>query len=539
MIILVLRLCNIYAQQPRLFSETLWIWSRSLTHIPTFSDSYVFYPALFQVALFLAEWVLFSFGYLLGLFKSIIEFDTMRLNNLSLFLFLGRFIVMLFSMGTTYLVYEIGKKFKDKNMGIIAMFFLGFNYLYFRESRFLYYNIPVSFFITLAFLFILNIFLYARKRDYILAGLIIGAGTALHYQGIFGLVPLLTAHFLRSDSGSFLKRMASRKLWFSLFLMPLVFIICTPYVIWEFNIFIERLYWQLARLNHIKAVQLVFFPRINGYIDYLSMFLKYDMLISILAFLGIIICVNNKKGILLLSFPIFFYICYGKAAEVHPEWITPVLPFLALLSAYFLIWLFEKIPSILVKQVYCLFISSLVVITPSLINIVKFELSNRIVDIEVVVQSWVSRKLPKDTVLLNNERKLIDDKPILQKIWSVFFTPDFKEPVMDTYKGSTIKISGKVIFPYYNGGIIRISVRSKNYYHGGPPDIASTYIRKPGAYSLFVPIDYGEVILRATYWESVDSKSPQYSSADTPLTINKFDREGVDLIVSSVSNYNH
>ncbi len=156
-IILLLRLCNIYAQQPRLFSETLWIWSRSLTCIPTFSNSHVFYPALFQLALFLFEWVFFSLGYFFGLFNSIIEFDTMRLDNLPLFLLLGRVVVILFSMGTIYLVYEIGKKFKDKNMGIIAMFFLGFNYLYFRESRFLYYNIPVTFFIMLAFLFILNI----------------------------------------------------------------------------------------------------------------------------------------------------------------------------------------------------------------------------------------------------------------------------------------------------------------------------------------------------------------------------------------------
>jgi len=514
-----------------LLSETIWVWNRSLTYIPTFLDTYVFYPNLFQIILFLVEWLLFSCGYFLGLFNSIIGFDTLRLNNLLLFLCLGRLVVIGFSIATIYLVYKIGKKLKDSDMGMAAAFFLGFNYLYFRESRFLYYNIPANFFIMLAFLFTLDVFLYAKKRNYILTGLIIGTGTALHYQGIFALIPLVMAHFLRSDSAGFLRRIASKKLGLSLLAALLAFSVWNPYYVWEFGVFIEKLHWNLTRLSHARLVQLGTGGNINGYVSYAVMLLKHDVLFSITALLGAIICATNKKGILLISLPVSLYLCYGRAAEVHPEWITPILPFMALLSACFIVWLFGRKSAALIKQRQLLFISSLAIVISSFLNIVKSDLFERVIDIRIVVENWVARKLPADTPLLDSDRNLIDDRPILQKIGYGFFTPDFKEPAMNTYKGPTIRISGEVIFPYYEKGIIRISVRSKNYYPAGPPDIASIQMRKPGAYFLLVPVDCGEVILRAAYWKSADSPSPEYSSSDTPLTITKFDRAGVDLIV--------
>ena len=113
---LALRLYNIYSQNPRLFSETIWVWSRSLVFIPTFSDSYVFYPSLFQIILFVFEWAFFICGYLLGFFNSIIDFDAKRLYDLLMFILLGRFVVVFFSIATIYTVYKVGNKFKDADI---------------------------------------------------------------------------------------------------------------------------------------------------------------------------------------------------------------------------------------------------------------------------------------------------------------------------------------------------------------------------------------------------------------------------------------
>jgi hypothetical protein len=447
-----------------------------------------------------------------------------------MFITIGRFIAILFSIGTIIVVYRIGKKIKNRDVGLIAMLFLAFNCFYMRESRFLYYNVPVSFFIMLGFLFILDIFFLGRKRDYILAGLTIGIGTALNYQGIFLIIPFFVAHFFRDKNTIGLsKRIFEKKILLCFASIVLSFILCTPYVLWQFNTFLERLNFNLARLNQAKLFESA--PKINGYLDYFLMFFKYDCLFLSLAMLGIWCCIKNKKGILLLSFPLFFYTCYGAAKEVHPEWIVPIIPFLALLAACFLVDLVKKTTFSLRNKKLLLFFSSLVIVIPSLVNIIQSDLFVSQKDIGTIVKRWVAEKLSKETSLLNTDMKLIDDMPILRKTSSVFFIPDFKDPIMNTYKGPTVKVSGRIIFNEHKDELITISLRSRNFYPVGSPDIAIIKLNEPGEYSISAPLGVGELILRASIWLPGDSKKPEYCSNDINIRAGKFDIDDMDILI--------
>lgn len=525
---LFLKLYNIYFQHPRLFSETVWIWNRTLTCVPAFSEKYVLYPALFQIILFTCEWIFFSFGRLFGFFSSIIDFDTQRVTNLLMFITMGRVIVVCFSIGTIFLVYKLGKKVKSHEMGLIAAAFLTFNCFYLRESRFLCYAVPSAFFIALAFLFIWDIFLYGRKKDYVLAGLMMGIGIAFHFQQLLLIPTLFIAHFLRErKTGRLFKIIFEEKIWISIILMGTSFIILNPYILWQFDIFIEKFLWNFMRFNRPAISSAV--PMASGYMSYFNILFKYDWLVLSLAVFGLIICLRNKSGILLSSFPLFFYICYGKASEVYSHWMIAIMPFLALLAAYSLIYLVEKTYLCQKNKKILLFFSSAAALILSLINIINADFFIPEKNINIAVQEWVSKKIPQNIRLLDENLKLKDDKPILNKIHSFFFIPAIENPLMSTYKGPVVRISGIVMFAGHKGESIKVCLRNKKYYPSGPVSLVT--LSGPGEYSILVPEGIGESIIIATAWLKESSETPETASKEIAVNISKSDIADIDLSI--------
>ncbi|MDD4894840.1 MAG: hypothetical protein PHW54_05960 [Candidatus Omnitrophica bacterium] len=72
----------------------------------------------------------------------------------------------------------------------------------------------------------------------------------------------------------------------------------------------------------------------------------------------------------------------------------------------------------------------------------------------------------------------------------------YKPATMATYKGPTVNIYGKIIYPEFKEGQqIMISVKSSS--RPGPPDIAVLNLPSPGDYSLRVPQNAGDVYIQA------------------------------------------
>jgi len=418
---LFLRLYNIYFQNPQLFSETIWIWNRSLTCVSDFSEKYVFYPNLFQLVLFCAEWIVFLIGRFFGIFKSVLDFDSLRLNNLPMFMALGRIVVIIFSASTILLVYKAGKKIKNAETGIIAMAFLAFNFFYLKESRFLYNTVPSSFFIMLNFLFIWNIFVSGRLKDYFFAGLIMGLGCSIHFQQLMLIPTLFIAHFFHEkEAKGTIRVIFSKKILLTLAVAITVFILLNPAILGNFRIFIQKFIWNSSRLFQpaFSAGSLAE----NGYISYFKMIFNSDRTILPLALAGIAVCFRSKAGILLSSFPLFFYLSYGQASEAYSHWIVAIVPFLALLAAYFITYLSERINFPVKLKSFALLSISLALLVPSLVSIIKGDFFIPQKNIQAYAREWVSNKIPKN-VKLTQGSLLVDDQPILNKIQTFFLFP--------------------------------------------------------------------------------------------------------------------
>ncbi len=107
--------------------------------------------------------------------------------------------------------------------------------------------------------------------------------------------------------------------------------------------------------------------------------------------------------------------------------------------------------------------------------------------------------------------------------------------LMDTYRGPTLTISGRVIFPEYESGEITVFA-SRTYL--GPPDISLTVIPRPGEYSLKAPQNFGEIYIIARNPKPADRLNKNITKpfgrySNNPLKAGSFDIKGVNLVINS------
>jgi hypothetical protein len=102
--------------------------------------------------------------------------------------------------------------------------------------------------------------------------------------------------------------------------------------------------------------------------------------------------------------------------------------------------------------------------------------------------------------------------------------------LMDFYPGPTSTISGKVIFPDYEGDRIVISVSTKNNI---PTYVALKIIPHPGEYRLKVPRNFGDIYLQAKSFK-LNQDTPLNKSIgkykQNPLKVGRYDIQGIDIV---------
>jgi hypothetical protein len=113
------------------------------------------------------------------------------------------------------------------------------------------------------------------------------------------------------------------------------------------------------------------------------------------------------------------------------------------------------------------------------------------------------------------------------------------KPLMDDYRGKTIRLSGKISFVQYKNGKMVICIYSPEYLKKIrlPPDIARTSLDKPGSFSVKVPIGIGKVcVVAVNIPEGASSgNSPLCPRADyisNPVIVEDKDISGIDIVIN-------
>ncbi len=264
------------------------------------------------------------------------------IENSSLLL-LGRSASVLFGCATTIVVYLIGKELFNKKVGLMAALFISLNSLHIYLSQLLKTDAAVIFWVSLSFLFAVKIMQRGQWRDYLYCGIISGMATATKYN-FFPLIPAIIAHLLYKLRGKekFFLALKDRKIILLLFSSVVIFFITSPYVILDFKTAISHLTVEYHRGQVGSGYRLSSEDWLHWRFLY-QLFLTYPRMIGIplmifslggILYLGI---KDRKKAILLLSFPVSFFIFAGSIGNTSFEHEhSTMIPFICLLGSIFI-----------------------------------------------------------------------------------------------------------------------------------------------------------------------------------------------------------
>jgi len=253
------------------------------------------------------------------------------------FYLLTRLLTLFFDLGSVGLVYIIGKKLADRRAGLLAALIMAASFTNVHGTQYSRLDVPTVFFVLVSFYFVILLFEGGRWRDYLLAGFFAGLAASTKYNGAVIVVAIAAAHFLRVWRGWGVKRLRAAGRDFGQLLSAggasvFGFLIGTPYALLDFPTFLGSkathgsFLWQMGSTGHGA-----------NWCNFVTGCLLQDWGIpmGLLFLAGAVWAVvrHSRKDILLLSFPLAYFVYAGSWGIVRCHYILLLYPFLAMLSA--------------------------------------------------------------------------------------------------------------------------------------------------------------------------------------------------------------
>jgi len=285
------------------------------------------YPSFYFYLQALLYKAVFFIGKLRGVFQNFSDVSYLTLY------FWGRFLTVIMSTGTIFLTYLLGRRLFNQTTALLSALFVSLSFLHWENSFLITMDSPMGFWVLLSFLMSVLILTGEPKlRHYLLNGLFIGLAIGTKYNAVFVLLPLIAAHLFKA-SFSF-KGLFDKKLLLALLVVPVVFVLTTPYAVLDFPLF-----WDFLKLQN-RAYQAFPFGIERNAVSYGGYFYGllggYGIIPMILAGFGLysIFRKSLPSAVLLISFPLPFYLFMGAYPRVFMRNMVAVVPFLSLLGAF-------------------------------------------------------------------------------------------------------------------------------------------------------------------------------------------------------------
>jgi hypothetical protein len=211
-------------------------------------------------------------------------------------------------------------------------------------SHFLTADIPVMFWMLVAFYFSFNILSRAKLSDYLLAGFFTGIATATKYNGLAIGISIAVAHFLSCKSNSWKtidwkQLFFSKKIYLGLFMVIVGFVVGNPFCLLDYQTFKSDFQY-----NYMVT------PVYDGETghSYWTFFWHVLEVIGLPSFLfcltaigfSIILAVKKTNQriqtetiLLSLSVLLLYYFKFGSFPRLETRFVLPLVPFFLILSA--------------------------------------------------------------------------------------------------------------------------------------------------------------------------------------------------------------
>jgi hypothetical protein len=285
--------------------------------------------------------------------------------------------------------------FARKSAAWLAALFVAVEILDVKNSQYIRPDTYLVLFILVSGYSAIKIVDDPRARNYVLAGIAAGLATSSKYNAALVVIPIVCAHWLRFGW----RGVSRREIYFAALASLAAFLVTTPYAILDWTRF-----WQMGPLEdathyatgHAGGEGNSF----EWYLEVLTSALRWLLPVAIIEAMRVLLT-REKKGIVLISFPIIYFAFVSLFTVHFDSTILPVIPFLIILAALGLArladflarrWLLSQ-----GAQIGLLSGMAILMAFPMLRATVEYDLSLYQIESRETARVWIEKDLPLES----------------------------------------------------------------------------------------------------------------------------------------------
>ena len=293
------------------------------------------YPALFMVAV---ATVLVTLRGVERLLHKVMPFHFRSLlddaSGTTINYMVARLLSAAAGIASVWVIFRIALRLFDRTTALAAAALLALAYLHVRDSHYGVTDVPMTFMVLIAFLYVVRLSESGARRDLAIAGLTAGLATSTKYNAAMVALPGLFAIFgCLPGTKSMRARFSDAAIF--VVLMVAAFVCTSPYSLLDFQNFMADVTADAQHLSEGHGVDLG-----RGWVFHATTTLRYGVGAPILGagVTGMLLLIlrSPRRGLLVALFPVSYYALLGSGYTVFTRHMVPVVPFLCLTAAYFI-----------------------------------------------------------------------------------------------------------------------------------------------------------------------------------------------------------
>jgi hypothetical protein len=343
-------------------------------------------PPLYKYLLLGEYIVAFVIGRVGGTFASPQDFVNQFRADPTLLYMIARITSAVLGAALVPVMYALGVRVRGRRMGFLAATFSAITYFLVREAHFAVNDALVTLVTTVGLYSCLRVLDTGTRRAYLLAGAFVGLAFSAKYQGAAMLVPLIIAHFGRTE-----------RRWRNL-LLSLGASVGAVFVSFP-SLFLETDRVLRGISMNVYQGQLGYdgIDPAGGYVFYAKALLGgLGLPLLLAACVGLIVSVvrRERPWLVIASLPLTLYLVMGYEKMYFARYLLPAVPPLLLFAARAVDDLIQIIPRPRLRSaiVILLFVA---LAMPTLVNSIRFDYISTQTDTRTLARAWIESHLPR------------------------------------------------------------------------------------------------------------------------------------------------
>jgi 4-amino-4-deoxy-L-arabinose transferase-like glycosyltransferase len=342
-------------------------------------------------------------GHLIGLFQT--TMDLPYLEKLALGvgrvampteMLVGRGVSLLAGTLCIPLVYWLGRRLSSRGTGLLAATLAALSPTLVMHSQYVTPNMLVTMMSLVALVTVVRLIPQSQPRDFVLAGIALGAAVASKYNAVFLVSAYLVAYLLLFGH-SILRQ---RSIYLSFLAAAVTFFVITPFALLDNAKFMEDM------LFHVTGYEVLQHAGVEGNTVqfYLSVLLSREGLLIFAALGAAVVYVikRNRTGLILSAFA-FPYLVYIARLWLHTDYtLMLIIPVLMIMAAdvVAMLWRwFSRAPTRLAYQAARIGLAVFVIasIGSLVFQTVRFDVQQATPDGREYARQWIVSSVPSGT----------------------------------------------------------------------------------------------------------------------------------------------